>query len=529
MPGIRGGRQKTQGIRGGRHLLRHIIKYAAVLAAAAATSLLFVAADRNADNSAIGYAVHRAAGYAAHTFAGGANSAIGYADHTAAAGCRAGLRGFPYPYRAMAALVNDCDNVTPRSFERYHRFLNTRTQTVYGEGLGLDVADSFFAYTASADYNSVMTYFMGLDPGETKDARRIARYFRCGWIDAIHALGDFSVKLAPNAAGTAFTRELAKAAYAELWGGRVFPLVWSDHGNEGNVQNFGAYGPSDSERYRSGDDPARGEYYHTDMSLSAGVKYVWDPRSSGRFGYGFPVSARTLRDGQKVWAFSRYTGGGGGGGGEGGESGSAGAEGTGAGGAVWDWYPDGLRREITRGRLDALAADGQYGLFAQHLGFYGEDYLLEPEDVAALRLLAEYQHSRQEVLVAGTARLLEYATARAFLNYRASRQPRGIGNSGDAGGNDGGGTGGGTGGENSIIVFDIFSVDDPLFPDNSPSVERLRGITFYCADPDNARVSIRGAPVGEPDIARNPADETGMPSISIRWHAQDTADYTQFG
>ena len=438
-------------------------------------------------------------------------------------GQRVALRCFPYPYRAMAALVNDCDNTTLRSFERYHRFLNTRSETVYGTGLGLDVSDSFFAYTAAEDYNSVMTYFSGADAETLKDARFIERYIRCGWIDALHAYGDFSSPVggAPSAAATMFTRNLAAGAYELLSRDHIIPAVWTDHGNNGNVQNFGSYGPEASARYKRGDDPASKDYYHTDITLSDGVKYVWDAKQSGRFGYDFPLQVKTLRDGRKVWAFSRYTGGSGG---DGYKVSAVGAASAGAnaaasavnavasgnaeaGSGVWDWYPDRLRYAITEARLTELTEKGQFGLFAQHLGYYGEDYLFEPEDLAALKLLEKYQYEQELVLIAGTARLFEYATAKTFVRYTAKRN-----NPGD-----------------SWAEIDIVAIDDPLFPETKPSLERVRGLTFYCDDPDYVDILLSGTPVAKSEIMRNPADETGRPSVSIRWHTPDTADYTRFG
>ena len=68
-----------------------------------------------------------------------------------------------------------------------------------------------------------------------------------------------------------------------------------------------------------------------------------------------------------------------------------------------------------------------------------------------------------------------------------------------------------------------------MFPDAAPPLERVRGLTFYCDDPERVRISLSGAPVDESEISRNPADHTGRPSVSISWHAPDTTDYTRFG
>ena len=471
-----------------------------------------------------------------------------------ASGQRVALRDFPYPYSAMAALVNDCDNTTLRAFERYHRFLNTREQTIYGAGLGLDISDSFFCYTAASDYSSVMTYFQGADPNVLKDAGRIERYVRCGWIDALHTYGDFSAPQEQEQEQTQahlFSRDLAAAAFLALKNIGIFPIIWSDHGNEGNVQNFGSYGLGSSARYKHGDDAFAKEYYHSDITLLGGVKYIWDPKQNSRFGYDFPLAAKTLRDGRKVWAFSRYTsgsggggsggsGGSGGGGGSGGSAdsyngGGSGGEGgydrsAGAVGPTWDWYPDRLRYVLTEEHLSDLADKRQYGLFAQHLGYYGEDYIYDAEDIAALRRLADFQHERREVLVARASRLLEYATAREFVAYSVYASIDGAPSTNalsyQKNSND---TQTFQAFQTYQAYIDITSIDDPLFFDGAPSLDRARGLTFYCDDPDRVTILLRGAPLDDSDISRNPPDETGRPSISINWFEPDTRDYSYFG
>jgi hypothetical protein len=58
-------------------------------------------------------------------------------------------RRFPYPYKATLAICSDVDGMAAARFKRIHRFLNTRTKNIphYGDGLGLDIGDSFFLRT----------------------------------------------------------------------------------------------------------------------------------------------------------------------------------------------------------------------------------------------------------------------------------------------------------------------------------------------------------------------------------------------
>ncbi|MDR1060473.1 MAG: hypothetical protein LBL83_04505 [Clostridiales bacterium] len=397
-----------------------------------------------------------------------------------ASGQHVSVRKFPYPYRSMASLSSDCDGVSLESFEKYHRFLNTHEDTEYGTGIGLDVADSFWVYSALDGSDGMMTYSLGLDPDAPNDDEAIRKYFECGWIDSIHALGEFSEFGGGN---SRFSRPLALRAWENLAGGGVSPIVWIDHGNDGNVQNFGSYSPFTSSRYQRGDDPRSAGYYHADATLAAGIKYVWHSRHSSQYAFDFPLAARELRDGGKVWAFSRYT--------------SVASNGR----IQWKWHPDALWEEISEDKLAALAENWQYGMFAQHFAYYGADYRYSGRDVKALRLLQNWQDDKQEILVARTSRLLEYATMQKYVEYEASASPDGI------------------------ARINVLAVRDPLFPDEAPDVARLRGLTFYCDDPALVSLHINGERVDAHEIVRNGADSTGRKSIGIRWFEPDHTDY----
>src|SRR4030042_3229005 len=57
------------------------------------------------------------------------------------------LRKFPYPFRAAIAICSDIDNTeTLEEFLEIQRFLNTGEATSMGEGLGLEIGNSFFFY-----------------------------------------------------------------------------------------------------------------------------------------------------------------------------------------------------------------------------------------------------------------------------------------------------------------------------------------------------------------------------------------------
>lgn len=400
---------------------------------------------------------------------------------------RSALRKFPFPYEAMLAISSDIDLTTVREFENYHRFLNTREQTPWGQGLGLDIADSAWMYMGSnypdrADYEGhgleyAMSYFQGLDPKVIKDASRIMHYYRAGWIDSLHTYGDFSVMKDQ----VHFKREHAIEA-AKVMNEKGFrPKIWINHGTETNVQNFGAYNPRRIFKYQAGDNPDS-PYYHTDITLNNGIKYVWNSVGSDCFAWDDPLFPLELRDGRKVWGFKRYT------------------HDLVKGKYLWTWEAHELPRQITRERLDSIASENKFAVFAQHLGKGTEEFPFNPKDIDALELLKAYQDNRK-ILVARTARLLDYARIRKYLNYETVAY-------------------------GEMTYINIKSVEDPVLGAQVPSIEDIRGITFYTEDPEHTTILLNSEPVAADIIQRNERDCKGRSSIGVRWFKEDFTDYT---
>ncbi len=388
------------------------------------------------------------------------------------------LRKFPYPYKAMLAITSDCDSTTVETFERMHRFLNTYEETQYGRGLGLDISDSFFVYNGS-DYDTadnLMSYCEGIDPSTLKDAELIKRYYDCGWIDSIHALGDFS-----SSVGSYFNRSLAESAWALLDKAGISPTIWIDHGTYTNVQNFGAYNPNNASSYQMGDNPAS-PYYHTDLTLAHSIRYTWYSRHSDVFGQDYPLETRELRDGNTVWSFQRYS-----------------CEFIGTD-IDFNWRPNRIHEQITSDRLDSIVRNGQYSLVAQHLTVFQEDEQMGEADIAALQLLAKHFHEDKDILVTRTSRLLDYAQMWRYLNFQVAEK-------------------------DGFTLIRILSINDPVRGERVPGLEDLRGLTFYCGDATKTAVYIGDTLLNQSDFSLNPADETGRQSISVLWFKPDTNDY----
>ncbi|BCJ85637.1 hypothetical protein [Effusibacillus dendaii] len=399
------------------------------------------------------------------------------------------IRKFPYPYEAMLSIASDIDDTTVEEFKQYHRFLNTKETTPYGQGVGLDISDSMFMYMGNDQQvkvdkeghgmNFVMTYFDGLNPNQIHNAAQIDYFFKAGWIDSLHGYGDFSRK---NTHDISFNRSLVEKAWQALNQSGIHPKVLINHGDEANVGNFGGYSPNRVTKYQEGDVP-KSPYYNADLTLKNGIHYIWNSIAESEFGHDSPIFEIKLRDGQKVWGFHRYT------------HELKGSQ------YNWNWSPRDLHLQLTNQHLDELIKKHQYSILAQHFGGYNLGFPLGEEDIKSLRELASYQE-QGKILVARTSRLLDYSAAQQFVDYTVAH-------------------------EEGKMWINIKSIKDPIFGVEEPSIEQVRGLTFYTDDPENTILLLNLTPIPSSEVQRNKADSSGKKSISIRWFAADYTDYTK--
>ncbi|GLG02661.1 hypothetical protein Alches_27020 [Alicyclobacillus hesperidum subsp. aegles] len=398
-----------------------------------------------------------------------------------------GMRKFPYPYQAMLALSSDADSETLRKFNLVHRFINTTEQTPIGRGLGLDYADSIFMFNgndhqAFIDLNHVpmaneLTYFRGIT-AQPYAASVLDRYVQCGWVDTLHTYGDFS---RVDEHTTVFRRSLAATAANALAKRGDHIEVWTDHGNKSNVDNFGSYRRAGFYQYQQGEVPGS-PYYHTDITIPHGIHFVWPDTSSNQFVRDSVIFPLRLADGRGVWGFWRYTN-----------------EHYSPQGAVrWNWTPYGLHEQLTEQHLRALEAKHGYAVVAQHLCGTPYPGVLPKDAVAALRLLAAHQHEGK-VLVARTSRLLHYNVAQQYVSYDVTHQF-------------------------GRTYIHIRKISDPVFGAHQPSIDEIRGLTFYTSDPGRTVIELGDNPLPAALIQHNASDGE-HPSVGIRWFPPDTADH----
>ncbi|WMJ79722.1 hypothetical protein RBU49_12705 [Clostridium sp. MB40-C1] len=398
------------------------------------------------------------------------------------------LRKFPYPYKSMLSICSDIDDATIEEFKLYHKFLNTQEDTPYGKGIGLDIGDSFWMYMAD-DMNfkvdkenhgvdHIMTFFKGIDPTKKYKADEIINYINCGWIDSIHSFGDFSTNTEKN---TKFQRDLAIKALEALKNSNSNVSVWINHGNRANKQNFGSGDLSEFMSYQEG-DKKDSNYYHTDLTLKNNIKYVWNSLNDTTFGFDYPLFQINLRDGQKVWGFSRHTN------------------------YIkdkkidWTWTPKHLHRQLTKNNLDNIVNKNQYSIVAQHFGVSTED-LFEKKNINALKRLKNYQDNGK-ILITKTSRLLNYANVQKHLVYKKINL-------------------------NNKMYINILSVKDPIFGTYIPTLNDIKGITFYCENPNNTILLLNDKVIPAENIQKNHKDKHGKKSISLKWFNFDYKDYTK--
>lgn len=398
------------------------------------------------------------------------------------------LRKFPYPYRGALAISSDADHQTLRKFNLIHQFLNTTTMTPWGPGVGLDIADSMFLYNGSdlrkridirgTPVKRELSYFAGTTP-QRYAADILDRYIHAGWIDTLHSYGDFTRQ---NQSQTLFERSLARTALDQLQANGSHLTVWTDHGNKSNVDNFGSYGRSPFYDYQLGATP-QSPYYHTDLLIPYGVRFVWTDQNSDVFGHSSVIYPLRLPDGRMVWGFWRYT-----------STGYSRRHGT-----EWLWTVDKLSRELSPAHLAELTRNGQYAIVAQHLSADNEQHPLPKNGVDTLRSLAvEYQHGR--LLVARTSRLLQYNVSHQYARFNTTFDADGF------------------------TTIHIQSIDDPVFGVHQPSLSEVRGLTFYTSAPAKTRIAIGDTLVENALLQRNPGDGFS-PSIGIKWYPDDTTNY----
>jgi len=407
-------------------------------------------------------------------------------------GDRVALRKFPYPYKAALAVCSDIDGTTTvDEFLEIHKFLNTKEMTGIGRGVGLEIGDSFMMY---APPTCAFSYYSG-NPINTQI---IEKSIKAGYIDCLHSYGE----------KVDFTRKDAIKAIKELSKNRCKVDVWVDHAT--TVDNLG-----DDRTFGLGDHPGSSAY-HSDITLSYGIKFVWLGRLTMIVGQSGPITLATftgiydpdypiyslvnitkefaknilavfgnkkyamhkrydlmriakLDDGQKVYEFLRFDN-------------------------YWKGVATGatskrLAYVISKRTLDRLKQVGGYMIVYTHLGKNSDcSQVIPKETQIALRDLAS-EYERGNIYITTTSKLLNYYLNHKYLNWSYEIRA-------------------------DEIIIRIYSVEDPVFGSFVPTIKDLQGITFYVPDKDKARIYISDREIA--NILRNLPDHSERESITIQ-------------
>ena len=157
--------------------------------------------------------------------------------------------------------------------------------------------------------------------------------------------------------------------------------------------------------------------------------------------------------------------------------------------------------QITKQRLDQLVQERKYSIITQHLGKGTDDFPFNSDDIQTLQLLKTYQ-DEGKILVARTVRLLDYARTQKFVRYSIAQV-------------------------DGKKYINIDSIDDPVLGSSTPSMDEIRGLTFYVDDPENTYILLNFKLIAEGEIQRNGPDRDGKKSIGVKWFNPDFTDYTK--
>ena len=401
------------------------------------------------------------------------------------------VRAFPWPYRGMLAICSDIDRTTPERLCSSHRFLNTREMTALGQGLGLDISDSFWFYApppAGEWATTQMAFFSGMDwQKRSAFADQILDYIRGGWVDTLHSYGNFS----GNPVGT------PAASPASMRRGRLMclprPVSRSSSGpitGTRTTSRISARAPLGG-RPAGGPLPSQRSEWRSQVCTSSGPRLMSadfrrdeavQPGEVARRAKGLAIFAAgpcVFRRPEGADELARRFG--------------AIVRPGGGGAIAVVWHPQLLHIQLSAGNLAELAEKGGYAIVGQHLG-RGHKEVLSTKAVEALCRLKSAQDAGN-ILVARTSRLLEYAVTRDGLRFEATR---------DASGK---------------TTIDIAGIDDPVRgAQQAPDLDRLRGITFEVPGNGPVELRLRGSLVAQPGNRRGLASAKIAQSGSGGFH-----------
>lgn len=387
------------------------------------------------------------------------------------------LRKFPYPYKSMIGVQSDVDHTNYSEITEILTFLNTEETNSIGKGIGLPLTTSVIAvsdlstvaiFSHTSDKTGITPVVQTVE-GKDWATQTLLDYIDKGWIDFLHSMA---------ASGNDAYASVGWQPFGRSWAQAYLDWV-NTHGRklEYNIN----HSSSTSNVLSISDDNSNpgSSLYWVDLGIQAGIRFFEIGKSGAGRSYSqfnktdsiiYPV---TFQDGSKSWGFNRvYVS-------------------TPAANNVHLW--------CNQSKLDEIAANGVMDIVGVHWGYWHDGgYITNPEPkipqvtIDALRLLRSY-HDSGKILVSKTRDILQYDLAKRVTKWSSSV----------------------VNGKNTI---DISSFDDTQFGAHIPTVDEVRGLTFYVDDAQAAEIRIAGTLVSETEIVRNEADYTGQESVGIKYY-----------
>lgn len=397
-------------------------------------------------------------------------------------------RRLPYPFRSALAICSDIDETDSlEEFLTIQNFLNTKNATDIGMGvgLGLEIGNSFFPFTTDSPF--------ALISNNPADKEVIIDLIKIGYIDFIHSFNE------------ANRREIQEVTNILSNSGCKLD-VWVNHAKATTDLGYHEWCLGDN---------INSNHYHTDFSIKTlGYRFVWTGGVSSIVGQGVPLSLHSffnaldrehlaqslyrnvfkeickyllsfvggkysnrkhndlvypirLEDGQYAFGFVRS---------------NVSYRGIGPG-ADSAGLADILREDIFK----ELNESGGYMIIYTHIGKNNSYPYFSKATQKALRLL-EREYRNGNIYVTTTAKLLRYYVNSKYLIWHSSIN----------------------GNERNIYIS---CISDPVRGSFVPTIDDLRGITFYTDDPANTHILLQDKAVIE--IVSNENDYTNRKSVMI--------------
>lgn len=431
---------------------------------------------------------------------------------------RIALRQFPYPYRAAIAICNDLQGTdSPEEFLAVQRYLNSKKDTPWGQGLGIESGNimRFFDLSGKSDFtvfHSIIdtsiiiradslavadtvlvdtSYRYNIEFKENKTAARVlVDFIKAGYIDGVNAYG--------NVSQYGFDRSFAREAMEYSTRHHLKFPVWINDANPAAYQNIG------KKAYQQGDNPSS-PYYHTSFFPSLGIEYInlggytamigqesqedverwfkkqwellrsaWSSTKVKKIDLNWNnrlVNRYALRDGQAYFRFRRFIN----------------PEGVLPNRSIDTGY---IQKQITSEILDTIVEYGGFMVLDTRLGANSAFAEWLPEETRnALILLSRYCESG-EILITTPSRMLNYLIVMKNLNWTWKK-------------------------ENDTYLIEIADVPDSHGMNYRIDTAKLQGISFYTPYPERTRIFFKGEEISPLQI--NFDDHTGESSVSIPW------------